>query len=69
VLHNGIKGLVDILVGMGRITREQLDYALELQKKRGDKLDRILVDEGIMSQTDMMEILRANQLGIPYVSG
>ena len=50
MLHNGIKGLVDILVGMGRITREQLDYALELQKKRGDKLDRILVDEGIMSR-------------------
>ncbi len=66
MLHNGIKGLVDILVGMGRITREQLDYALELQKKRGDKLDRILVDEGIMSQADMMDII-ANQLGIPYV--
>jgi len=66
VLHNGIKGLVDILVGMGRITREQLNYAIELQKKRGDKLDRILVDEGIISKTDMMEII-GQQLGMPHI--
>lgn len=67
MLYNNRKKLGDILVGLGRITGEQLDYALELQKKRGDKLGKILVDEGIISEAEMIEILEF-QLGIPHVT-
>lgn len=60
------KKLGDILVESGKITKDQLEYAMELQKKRGDKLGKILVDEGMVSEDDVMEILEY-QLGIPHV--
>ncbi|HHW03488.1 MAG TPA: type II secretion system ATPase GspE [Thermoanaerobacterales bacterium] len=60
------KKLGDILVESGKITKDQLEYAIELQKKRGDKLGKILVDEGMVSEDDIMEILEY-QLGVPHV--
>ncbi|HZX47206.1 MAG TPA: ATPase, T2SS/T4P/T4SS family [Clostridia bacterium] len=64
--YSNSKKLGSILVGIGRITKEQLDYALVLQKKRGHKLGKILVDEGIISETVLIETL-GHQLGIPHV--
>lgn len=66
ILFTDKKMLGNILMDIGRITKEQLEYALDLQKKRGDKLCNILVDEGIISQTEIIEIL-GYQLGIPHV--
>jgi type IV pilus assembly protein PilB len=61
------KMLGNILVDIGRITKEQLDYALDLQKKRVHKLEKVLVDEGIISETEIIEILES-QFGISYVT-
>ena len=47
--------------------KEQLDYALDLQKKRVHKLEKVLVDEGIISETEIIEILES-QFGISYVT-
>lgn len=56
--------LGDILVDAGKISKEQLEYSLELQKKRGDKLGKILVDEGLLSEDDVLQGLEF-QLGVP----
>jgi len=60
------KRLGDILLETGKITKEQLDYAVELQKKRGDKLGKIFVDEGMVFENEIIEVLEF-QLGIPHV--
>ncbi|MBA1336986.1 MAG: Type IV fimbrial assembly, ATPase PilB [Firmicutes bacterium] len=59
------KKLGDILVDAGKISKEQLEYSLDLQKKRGDKLGKILVDEGMLSEDEIIEVLEY-QLGIPH---
>ncbi|MCR4430742.1 MAG: ATPase, T2SS/T4P/T4SS family [Tepidanaerobacteraceae bacterium] len=56
----------DILVESGKITKKQLEYAIDLQKKRGNKLGKILVEEGIVSEDDIIEILEY-QLDIPHI--
>lgn len=66
MLGKNRKKLGDILVESGKISNEQLSYALELQKKRGDKLGKVLVDEGIITEDEIIEVLEY-QLGIPHV--
>lgn len=55
-----------ILLEMGRIDRKQLECATRLRNERKEPLGKILVDEGIVSEEEIMEIL-AYQLGIPHV--
>jgi general secretion pathway protein E len=56
-----------MLIERGRIQPEDLDRALELQRERGDKLGKILVDMGLIAQRDLLAALSA-QLGIPVVA-
>src|SRR5258706_9209451 len=44
-----------------------LQRALELQKERGDKLGKILVDMGLIAQRDVLAAL-SDQLGVPLVT-
>jgi general secretion pathway protein E len=53
--------LGEILIRRGQLTLDDLDRALELQKERGDKLGRILVDLGFVANRDVMSAL-AEQL-------
>ena len=46
--------LGDLLVQAGTITQEQLETALEKQKKSGMKLGVTLVDEGIITEDDIV---------------
>jgi len=56
--------LGEILIGRGQLSQEDLDRALELQRERGDKLGRILVDLGFVAHKDIVLAL-AEQLSIP----
>ena len=56
--------LGEILARKGLLNAEDLERALELQRERGDKLGRILVDLGFASQRDIVQAL-AEQLEIP----
>ena len=49
------------------ITAEDLDRALELQKERGEKIGKILVDLGFVAARDVLAAL-SSQLNIPLVS-
>jgi len=56
-----------MLIERGRIAAEDLDRALDLQRERGDKLGKILVDMGVIAQRDLLSVLSL-QLGVPLVS-
>ena len=58
----------ETLVAQDIISREELVAALNLQKQSPDKLGKLLVDIGALSQLDMVRHL-STHLGVPWVSG
>ena len=61
------KRLGEILMERKLISQEDLDRALELQRDRGDKLGKALVDLGFIAMRDVLAAL-SDQLGFPLVS-
>jgi general secretion pathway protein E len=59
--------LGEILIERRLITQEDLDRALELQRERGDKLGKILVDLGFIAQREVLSAL-AEQLQVPLLT-
>jgi general secretion pathway protein E len=59
--------LGEILIERKLITAEDLERALELQKERGDKIGKTLVDLGFVAMRDVLAAL-SEQLGVPLVS-
>ncbi len=58
--------LVDILVNGKLVKQKDLEKALEIQKKSGGSLGKILVDKGYISQKDLMVVM-SHQLNIPPI--
>lgn len=48
----------DLLVTHGKITEEQLNNALEIQRTEGKRLGEILISQEIISQEDIIMILQ-----------
>ena len=59
--------LGEILLERQKIQPDELERALELQKERGDKLGKILVDMGLIAQRDVLAAI-SEQLGIPLIT-
>ncbi len=59
--------LGEMLIARGLIGQEDLEKALEIQKERGEKIGKILVDLGFVAMRDVLAAL-SEQLGIPLVS-
>ncbi|MCX5693207.1 MAG: type II secretion system ATPase GspE [Candidatus Omnitrophica bacterium] len=59
--------LGQILLKEGLITEEQLEKAIEIQKKDGARLGDTLINLGIVTEKDIV-IAMAKQLSIPYAS-
>jgi general secretion pathway protein E len=59
--------LGEMLIERKLITSEDLDRALELQKERGDKLGKTLVDMGFVAMRDVLAAL-SEQLDLPLVT-
>src|SRR4029078_6587877 len=59
--------LGEILVARRLLEPEDVERALELQKERGDKLGKILVDLGFIAAKDILSAL-SEQLGVPIVA-
>ena len=59
--------LGEILIERKKIDPEDLERALELQRERGDKLGKILIDMGLIAQRDVLSAL-SDQLGIALVT-
>jgi general secretion pathway protein E len=62
-----IQRLGEMLIERGKIEAEELERALELQRERGDKLGKILVDMGLVAQRDVLAAL-SEQLDVPLVA-
>lgn len=58
--------LGELLLYNGKITKEQLDKALEKQRQSHKKIGEILVEEGYVTDKDIIEVLEF-QLGFPHV--
>ncbi|HUJ22667.1 MAG TPA: type II secretion system ATPase GspE [Bryobacteraceae bacterium] len=59
--------LGEILIERRQIGPEDLERALEIQKERGDKLGKILVDLGFIAMRDVLAAL-SDQLGVPLAA-
>ena len=59
--------LGEILIERKLISAEDLERALELQKERGDKIGKTLVDMGFVAMRDVLSAL-AEQLDVPLVT-
>ena len=59
--------LGEMLIARRQIQPEDLEKALELQRERGDKLGKILVDMGFIAARDVLAAL-SEQLGLPLVT-
>src|ERR1700685_3488185 len=59
--------LGEILIQKHLITGEDLDRALDLQRERGDKLGKILVDLGFVAHRDVLSAL-SEQLQVPVLA-
>jgi len=61
-----VKQLGDILLEGGHVTREQLDHAVQEQRRLGRSLGRVLVDLGVLSESQLVAAL-ATQIGMRFV--
>jgi type IV pilus assembly protein PilB len=59
--------LGEILVQRKRITREQLDAAMQAQKQKGELLGEILIGMGLLDERDIVVAL-VIQGGLPYIA-
>lgn len=59
--------LGQILLSEGLVTEEQLEKAIDIQKKDGTRLGETLINLGIVTEKDIV-IAMAKQLSIPYAS-
>jgi general secretion pathway protein E len=60
------KGLGETLIETGQITAEQLEEALQIQKKQNRKLGEILIDQGIVTPEEIAAALSL-QLNMPII--
>jgi general secretion pathway protein E len=56
-----------MLVARGLVTAEEVDQALEIQRERGDKIGKILVDLGFVAMRDVLAAL-SEQWNVPLVT-
>ncbi|MDI3281219.1 MAG: GspE/PulE family protein [Bacillota bacterium] len=61
------KPLGDLLVELGRITRAELEKALDYQRKRKIRLGQALVELRYLSEPELVQVLKT-QLGLPSVN-
>jgi len=59
--------LGEILIQRKKITREQLDSALQAQKQKGGFIGEILVGFGLLDERDIVVAL-VIQCGLPYIA-
>ena len=63
---NPRKRLGELLIEAGKITQEQLEQALILQKRNGKRLGQTLVEMGTITETGLLRVLES-KLGIPLI--
>jgi type IV pilus assembly protein PilB len=60
------KRIGEMLIEAGKITQEQLEKALAMQKRSGNRLGKILVEMGAITETGLLRVLERS-MGIPLI--
>ena len=60
------KPLEDLLLGRGRISSDDLRKVRLLQQERGERIERLLLDLGFISEDDLIGLL-SEHLGVPVI--
>ncbi len=60
------KPLEDLLLGRGRISPDDLRKVRLLQQERGERIERLLLDLGFISEDDLMGLM-SEHLGVPII--
>jgi len=55
-----------LLIHYGKLDESQLQAAMEVQRKKGGKLGEILISTKVLSEADVLEILRIRTLDVIY---
>ena len=58
--------LGDILIADGKVTSDQIEEALKMQKTLGKRLGEVLVETNIITEEEIVEAI-VKQTGIPRV--
>jgi len=58
--------IIDLLIEGKKIKKEDLDDALKRQKEKGESLDKILLEKGVITEQELLIIL-AKELNIPPI--
>ncbi|MBR3242143.1 MAG: Flp pilus assembly complex ATPase component TadA [Parasporobacterium sp.] len=61
-----IKRLGELLISAGKISEEDLERGLALQKESKERLGTVLIENGIITETDLIDAL-TTQLGVKYI--
>ena len=61
-----IKRLGELLISAGKISEEDLERGLALQKESKERLGTVLISNGIITETDLIDAL-TTQLGVKYI--
>lgn len=61
------EGFEDLLVASGKVSAEDLRKLKRLRQERGDRLERLLLDLGFISEEDLINLL-SRHLGVPFVA-
>ena len=61
-----IKRLGELLISAGKISEEDLERGLALQKESKERLGTVLITNGIITETDLIDAL-TTQLGVKYI--
>ena len=61
-----IKRLGELLISAGKISQEDLERGLALQKESKERLGTVLIENGIITETDLIDAL-TTQLGVKYI--
>ena len=62
-----LKSLEEILVERGRVSPEDLRKVRRLQAERGERIERLLLDLGFVSEDDLLPVY-SEHLGVPLVA-
>jgi general secretion pathway protein E len=62
-----LKSLEDLLVERGRVSPEDLRKVRRLQQERGERIERLLLDLGFISEDDLLPVF-SEHLGVPLVA-
>ena len=62
-----LRDLPEMLLANGKVTREQLQRAMKIQRESGDFIGEILVNEGVLDENSLVAFL-AKYCKIPYLS-